>query len=173
MNRGGIRIARIAGIQITADWSVLVIGALLAYGMAEGAVPISVPGTPAWLAWVVGVISATLLIASLTAHELAHALLARQRGVAVEGIKLWLFGGVAQMGGDWLTARTEMLVAAIGPAVTGALAALFIGASWLLVQAGAPPLVILVAEWLAAVNILLLVFNLIPAFPLDGGLTAY
>jgi Zn-dependent protease len=169
MNRGGIRIARIAGIQITADWSVLVIGALLAYGMAEGAVPISVPGTPAWLAWVVGVISATLLIASLTAHELAHALLARQRGVAVEGIKLWLFGGVAQMGGDWLTARTEMLVAAIGPAVTGALAALFIGASWLLVQAGAPPLVILVAEWLAAVNILLLVFNLIPAFPLDGG----
>jgi Zn-dependent protease len=169
MNRGGIRIARIAGIKITADWSVLVIGALLAYGVAEGAVPVSVPGTPAWLAWVVGAISAALLIVSLTAHELAHALLARRRGVAVEGIKLWLFGGVAQMGGDWLTARTEMLVAAVGPAVTGALAALFVGASWLLVQAGAPPLVILVAEWLAAVNILLLVFNLIPAFPLDGG----
>jgi Zn-dependent protease len=169
MNRGGIRIARIAGINITADWSVLVIGALLAYGVAEGAVPVAVPGTPVWLEWIVGAIAAALLIASLTAHELAHALLARRRGVAVEGIKLWLFGGVAQMSGDWVTARTEMLVAAIGPAVTGALAALFVVASWLLVQVGAPPLVIVVVEWLAAVNILLLVFNLIPAFPLDGG----
>jgi Zn-dependent protease len=169
MNRGGIRIARIAGIKVTADWSVLVIGALLAYGVAEGAVPFSVPGTPVWLAWIVGVIAAALLIASLMAHELAHALLARRRGIAVEGIKLWLFGGVAQMSGDWVTARTEMLVAAVGPAVTGALAALCIGASWLLVEIGAPPLVILVAEWLAAVNILLLLFNLIPAFPLDGG----
>jgi Zn-dependent protease len=169
MNRGGIRIARIAGIKVTADWSVLVIGALLAYGVAEGAVPAEVPGTPVWLAWIVGVIAAALLVVSLTAHELAHALLARRRGVAVEGIKLWLFGGVAQMSGDWVTARTEMLVAAVGPAVTAALAAVFVGASWLLVQVGAPPLVVLVAEWLAAVNMLLLVFNLIPAFPLDGG----
>jgi Zn-dependent protease len=169
MNRGGIRIARIAGIKVTADWSVLVIGALLAYGVAEGAVPVEVPGTPVWLAWIVGVIAAALLVVSLTAHELAHALLARRRGVAVEGIKLWLFGGVAQMSGDWVTARTEMLVAAVGPAVTAALAAVFVGASWLLVQVGAPPLVVLVAEWLAAVNMLLLVFNLIPAFPLDGG----
>jgi Zn-dependent protease len=169
MNRGGIQIARIAGIKVTADWSVLLIGALLAYGVAGGAVPAAVPGTPVWLAWVVGVIAASLLIVSLTAHEMAHALLARRRGVAVEGIKLWLFGGVAQMGGDWLNARTEMLVAAVGPAVTAALAVVFVGASWLLVQVGAPPLVIVVAEWLAAVNMLLLVFNLIPAFPLDGG----
>ncbi len=169
MNRGGIRIARIAGIKVTADWSVLVIGAFLAYGVAEGAVPAEVPGTAVWLAWIVGVIAAALLVVSLTAHELAHALLARRRGVAVEGIKLWLFGGVAQMSGDWVTARTEMLVAAVGPAVTAALAAVFVGASWLLVQVGAPPLVVLVAEWLAAVNMLLLVFNLIPAFPLDGG----
>jgi Zn-dependent protease len=169
MNRGGIQIARIAGIKVTADWSVLLIGALLAYGVAGGAVPAAVPGTPVWLAWVVGVIAASLLIVSLTAHEMAHALLARRRGVAVEGIKLWLFGGVAQMGGDWLNARTEMLVAAVGPAVTAALAVVFVGASWLLVQVGAPPLVIVVAEWLAVVNMLLLVFNLIPAFPLDGG----
>jgi Zn-dependent protease len=169
MNRGGIRIARVAGITITADWSVLVIGAFLAYGVAEGAVPVEVRGTPVWLAWIVGVIAAALLVASLTAHELAHALLARRRGVAVEGIKLWLFGGVAQMSGDWVTARTEMLVAAVGPAVTAALAVAFVGASWLLVQVGALPLVVLVAEWLAAVNILLLIFNLIPAFPLDGG----
>ncbi len=169
MNRGGIPIARIAGIRVSADWSVLVIGALLAWGVAGGAVPAAVPGTPLWLAWVVGAVAAGLLIASLTAHELGHALLARRRGIAVEGIRLWLFGGVAQMSGDWMTGKTEMLVAAIGPAVTFVLAGMFVGASWLLVYAGAPPLIIVVAEWLAGLNIVLLVFNLIPAFPLDGG----
>ena len=168
MNRGGVPIARIAGIRVTADWSVLVIGALLAWGVA-GTVPTSVPGTPVWLAWIVGAIAAVLLIASLTAHELGHALLARRRGIAVEGIRLWLFGGVAQMSSDWVTGRTEMLVAAIGPAITLVLAGLFVGSSWLLVQVGAPPLVVVVAVWIAAVNVLLLVFNLIPAFPLDGG----
>jgi Zn-dependent protease/CBS domain-containing protein len=168
VNRGGVPIARIAGIRVSADWSVLVIGALLAWGVA-GTVPTSVPGTPLWLAWIVGAIAALLLIASLTAHELGHALLARRRGIAVEGIRLWLFGGVAQMSSDWMTGRTEMLVAAIGPAITLVLAGLFVGSSWLLVQVGAPPLVVVVAVWLAAVNVLLLVFNLIPAFPLDGG----
>jgi Zn-dependent protease len=168
VNRGGVPIARIAGVRVSADWSVLVIGALLAWGVA-GTVPTSVPGTPVWLAWIVGAIAALLLIASLTAHELGHALLARRRGIAVEGIRLWLFGGVAQMSSDWMTGRTEMLVAAIGPAITLVLAGLFVGSSWLLVQVGAPPLVVVVAVWLAAVNVLLLVFNLIPAFPLDGG----
>jgi Zn-dependent protease len=165
----GVRLGRIAGVKVTADWSVLVIGALLAWGVAAGAVPAQVPGTPSWLAWVVGGLVAVLLLASLTAHELGHALLARKRGITVEGIRLWLFGGVAQMGGDWMTGRTEMLVAAIGPAITFAVAAVSVGTTWLVSGLGAPPLVVLVPQWIAAVNILLLVFNLIPAFPLDGG----
>jgi Zn-dependent protease len=169
MNRGGVPIARIAGIRISADWSVMLIGALLAWGVAGGAVPAVVPGTPAWLAWIVGIIAALLLIVSLIAHEMGHALLARRRGIAVEGIRLWLFGGIAQMSGDWMTGTTEMLVAAIGPAITLVISGVFVGATWLLSQIGAPPLVIVVTEWLAAVNLALLVFNLIPAFPLDGG----
>jgi Zn-dependent protease len=169
MNRGGVPIARIAGIRISADWSVLLIGALLAWGVAGGAVPGQVPGTPIWLAWIVGIIAALLLIASLIAHELGHALLARRHGIAVAGIRLWLFGGIAQMSGDWVSGKTEMLVAAIGPAITLVLSGVFVGSSWLLVQISAPPLVIVVTEWLAAVNLALLVFNLIPAFPLDGG----
>src|ERR1700680_1835059 len=168
MNRG-VPIGRIAGIRVTADWSVLVIGVLLAWGVAGGAVPAAAPHTPLWLAWVAGSVVALLLIGALAAHELGHAVLARRRGIAVEGIRLWLFGGVAQMSGDWMTGRTEMLVAAIGPAITLVLAGFFVGSSWLLVQIGAPPLIVVVAEWLAAVNLLLLVFNLIPAFPLDGG----
>jgi Zn-dependent protease len=172
MNRSaskGVPLGRIAGIRITADWSVLVIGALLAWGVAGAAVPGEAPGTPVWLAWIVGVVVAALLLASLTAHELGHALLARRRGIAVEGIRLWLFGGVAQMSSDWMTGKTEMLVAAIGPLVTLVLTVGFTAATWVFVTISAPPLAIVVAEWLAAVNLLLLLFNLIPAFPLDGG----
>src|SRR6202049_1854414 len=169
MNRGGVPIARIAGIRVSADWSVLVIGALLAWGVAGGAVPRAVPGTAVLRAWIVGAIAALLLIASLTAHELGHALLARRRGIAVEGIRRWLLGGVAQMSGDWMTGRTEMLVAAVGPAITFVVAAVSTGVTWVLATVGAPNVVVLVPEYLAALNILLLVFNLIPAFPLDGG----
>jgi Zn-dependent protease len=165
----GVPLGRVAGIRITADWSVFVIAALLAWGVAGAAVPGEAPGTPAWLAWLVGAIVALLLLASLTVHELGHALLARRRGIAVDGIRLWLFGGVAQMSSDWMTGKTEMLVAAVGPAVTLVITAVFTGATWLFVNIGAPPLVVVVAEWLAAVNLLLLLFNLIPAFPLDGG----
>jgi len=169
MTSRGIPICRIAGIKVTADWSVLVIGALLAWGVEGAAVPSVAKGTPDWLAWIVGGIAAVLLIASLTAHELGHALLARRRGITVEGIRLWLFGGVAQMSGDWMTGGTEMLVAAIGPVITFVLAGAFVGATWLLAVLGAPALVVIVPEWLALVNILILLFNLIPAFPLDGG----
>jgi Zn-dependent protease len=168
MNRG-ISIGRIAGISVTADWSVLVIAALLAWGVAGGAVPAEAHGTPVWLAAVVGVIVALLLIASLTAHELGHALVARRRGVAVTAVRLWLFGGVAQMSSDGMTARTEMLVAAAGPAITLVIASATVGVAWLVAAAGAPTLAFLIPEWLAALNILVLVFNLIPAFPLDGG----
>lgn len=169
LNKGGVPLGRIAGIKVTADWSVLLIGGLLAWGVAGGAVPYVADGTPSWLAWIVGAIAAVLLIASLTAHELGHALLARRRGITVEGIRLWLFGGVAQMSGDWMTGKTEMLVAAIGPAITLLLAAVFAGATWLLAVVGAPALVVVVPEWLSLVNLLILFFNLIPAFPLDGG----
>jgi Zn-dependent protease/CBS domain-containing protein len=168
MNRG-VPLGRIAGIKVTADWSVLVIAALVAWGVAGAAVPGDARGTPVWVSWIVGATVAVLLIASLVAHEFGHALVARRRGMTVEGIRLWLFGGVAQMNGDWMTARTEVLVAAIGPLVTFAISAVAVAATWLLVVTGAPPLLVVVAEWVAAVNILVLVFNLIPAFPLDGG----
>jgi Zn-dependent protease len=168
MNRG-VPLGRIAGIKVTADWSVLVIAALVAWGVAGAAVPGDARGTPSWIAWVVGAAVAVLMIASLVAHELGHAIVARRRGMTIDGIRLWLFGGVAQMNGDWMTGRTEVLVAAIGPVVTLVISAIAVLATWLLVLVGAPPLFVVVAEWVAAINILVLVFNLIPAFPLDGG----
>ncbi|MGA7989613.1 MAG: site-2 protease family protein [Candidatus Dormiibacterota bacterium] len=165
----GVPLGRIAGIKVTADWSVLVIAALVTWGVAGAAVPGDAHGTPSWLAWVVGASVAVLMIASLVAHELGHAIVARRRGMTVDGIRLWLFGGVAQMNGDWMTGRTEVVVAAIGPVITLVISAIAVGATWLLMLVGAPPLVVVVAEWVAAINLLVLVFNLIPAFPLDGG----
>ena len=168
MNRG-IPLGRIAGIKVTADWSVLVIAALVAWGVSGAAVPGDAPGTPTWLAWIVGASVALLMIASLVAHELGHAIVARRRGMTIDSIRLWLFGGIAQMNGDWMTGTTEMLVAAIGPAVTLVISVISVVATWLLLLVNAPPLVVVVAEWVAAINVLVLVFNLIPAFPLDGG----
>jgi len=165
----GIPIARIAGIRISAHWSVLVIGAILAWGVAVGVIPPAAPGTPALVAWLVGAGAALLLITSLTAHELAHSLMARQRGVAVEGITLWVFGGVSHIKGDWGSARTEIVVAVAGPATTFVLAGLFYAIAAVLDAVGAPALAVVVAWWLAMVNVTLLVFNIVPAFPLDGG----
>jgi Zn-dependent protease/CBS domain-containing protein len=168
MNRG-IPLGRIAGIKITADWSVLVIAALVAWGVSSAAVPGDAHGTPPWLAWIVGASVAGLMLASLVAHELGHAIMARRRGMSIDSIRLWLFGGVAQMNGDWMTGRTEVLVAAIGPLVTLAISVIAVAVTWLLMLVGAPPVFVVIAEWAAAINILVLVFNLIPAFPLDGG----
>jgi Zn-dependent protease len=165
----GIPIARIAGIRISAHGSVLVIGAILAWGVAMGVIPPAAPGTPALVAWLVGAAAALLLIASLTAHELAHSLVARRRGVAVEGITLWVFGGVSHIKGDWGSARTEIGVAVAGPATTLVLAGFFYAIAAVLDAVGAPALAVVVPWWLAVVNLMLLVFNIVPAFPLDGG----
>jgi len=148
---------------------VLLVGVLLAWGISGVVIPAGAPGTPAPAAWGVGVLAALLLIASLSAHELGHALLARRAGVAVEGITLRVFGGMAQFRGDWASPGKEIAVAAIGPAVTAGIAAALAGLAGGLAAAGAPALVVVVPGWLASVNVLLLIFNLIPAVPLDGG----
>ena len=166
---GGLPLLRIAGIRVRAHWSVLLISALLTWGLAEGVVPLTLPGTPALLTWVASAAAAVLLIASLTVHELAHSIVARRRGVPVDDITLWVFGGVSHIRGDWGSARTEMLVAAAGPAATLVIAGLCFGLAALLGAAGAPALLVLMLQWLAGVNAVLLVFNLVPAFPLDGG----
>ena len=168
MNQG-VLIARLAGVRIRAHWSVLLIAALLTWGLAIGIIPIALPGTPVPLAWGVAAAGALLLIASLTAHELAHSIVARHRGVEADDITLWVFGGVSHIKGDWQSARTELLVAAAGPLVTLLIAGLCFGLSFALAAIGAPDLLVLLIQWLAAVNALLLVFNLLPAFPLDGG----
>ncbi|TMD44725.1 MAG: site-2 protease family protein, partial [Chloroflexi bacterium] len=114
-------------------------------------------------------VSAFVYLASLLAHELAHSIVAMRRGVRVEGITLWLFGGVSRFSSETSSPGAQALITFVGPLTSLLLGAVFLLAS---VAAGGgthPGLVPATLAWLGYINILLGVFNLLPAFPLDGG----
>jgi Zn-dependent protease len=157
-----VRIGRIFGIEVGVHWSVLIIAGLLAVGLAGGERDVAV--------WAVAIVAVGLFFASLLAHELAHSVVARRNGMQVTGITLWLLGGMAQLGGPMPSARAELKVAAAGPATSvllgiGFLLAAIAGAASGLLSS----LPVSALAWLAFVNVVLAVFNLIPAAPLDGG----
>lgn len=163
------RIGRIAGIRIGANWTVLVIAALIAWVLATRLLPGAVPDRPPAEYWSVGIAAALLFFVSLLAHELAHALQARRDGLQVEGITLWLLGGVAQLRGEARTPGAEARIAGVGPLVSLALGVVFGLAALGFQAAGLPPLVVNGAAWLGGINLILGVFNLLPGAPLDGG----
>ena len=123
------------------------------------------------LAYALGLASAPLLFAGILLHELGHAVVARRHGVEIEEIDLWLLGGVARMKGYPKAAGDELRFALAGSAVTLAIAALF-GAITPALPASAPATLRAVIECQAFVNAAILVFNLLPAFPLGGGRVA-
>jgi Zn-dependent protease/predicted transcriptional regulator len=162
-------LGRIAGIRIGVNWSVLVIVALLAYGLAAGQFPAEVPHRPEAEYIVAAVVTAVAYMASLLAHELAHSLVARRNGIKVEDITLWLLGGVSRLEGEFPDPGAELRVAGAGPLTSLLLGGLFLLVTWLAVAAGARGVVVAALAWLGGINILLAVFNVIPAAPLDGG----
>src|SRR4030081_4149776 len=95
-----LSLGRIAGIHVGLNWSLLVIAALIAWSLATGILPSTVPGQTSGADWTAGVVSAFVYLASLLAHELAHSVVAMRRGVRVEGITLWLFGGVSRFSSE-------------------------------------------------------------------------
>lgn len=164
-----LRLGRIAGVRVGVNASVLVIVLILVIGLAAGRFPALYPGRSQGAYVLAALIAAVLFLASLLAHEIAHAVVARRNGIEVERIVLWLFGGVAQLRGEPRTAGADFRIAVVGPLVSVVLAVVFGVAAELLALAGVTGLPIAVAGYLAAVNLLLAVFNLVPAAPLDGG----
>jgi Zn-dependent protease/predicted transcriptional regulator len=160
-----VRIGRLFGIDIGVNWSLVFVFALIAWTVATQVLPIDVPGQPALSYWVAGAAGAVIFYACLLAHELAHALVARRNGVKVAGITLWLFGGVSRLDGEPGSAGAEALIAGVGPLTSLAVALL----AFVLSLLPLPPLAADLFLWLALVNVALALFNLIPAFPLDGG----
>ncbi|HTE70262.1 MAG TPA: site-2 protease family protein [Actinomycetes bacterium] len=164
-----LRLGRIAGIPIGASWSVLLIALLIAWPLAGTLLPDQAPGLAAATYWLAGAVGAGLFLASLLAHELGHAVVARRAGLRVRGITLWLLGGVAQLEDEPASPRDELRVAIVGPAVSLALAVGFGLAAVALGIIGSSTVAVVVAGWLAVGNTALALFNLLPAAPLDGG----
>lgn len=167
--REHVRLGRIAGIDVGINWSVLAIFLLITFGLAAGRFPARFPDLAPAAYIAAGLVAGVLFFGSLLAHEVAHAVVAERRGVEIEGITLWLFGGVARMKGEPANARDELHIAGVGPLVSLLLSAAFFAVSLVLEASGSTGLAQDVFVWLGAINLVLAVFNLAPAAPLDGG----
>jgi len=159
-------LGRIAGIRIGVNWSWLVVFALIVWTLAATIFPDSNPGLSDGTYLAMAVVAAVLFFVSLVLHELGHALVARREGVEIEGITLWLFGGVAKFKGMFPSAGAEFRIAVAGPLVSLAIGVFFVLIAWI---GDLPEAVDGVVGYLGYINLVLLVFNLIPALPLDGG----
>ena len=164
-----MRLGRIAGVPVGVHWSVAVILAVLTDGLARGLLPSAVEGQPTAAYWGTAAGVSLMFLGALLAHELAHAVVARRHGLQVSGITLWMLGGVAQLESNPTTARAELAVALAGPATSLGAAAAFAGIAAAVWALGLPALAVAGLAWLAGVNALLCVFNLLPGAPLDGG----
>lgn len=165
---GGIPLGRIAGFPVSANWSVLVILWLFAWSLAS-TLPTAAPGYSAVAYWLAGTCGALILLSSLLAHELTHAVFARRAGVGVLDVTLWLFGGVTRMAGEARTPKAALRIAVAGPLMSMVLGVAFAAAAYGLRVAGGPRIVVGVGWWLAGINVALSLFNLLPGAPLDGG----
>ena len=165
MLSGNISLGRIGGVEVRINWSWLVIFALIVWTLADGVFPSTNPGLSGNTHLAMAIVAALLFVVSILLHELGHAWEARREGLEVDGITLWLFGGVSQFKGGFPSAGAEFRIAIAGPLVSLVLGVVFV----LIAIAGLPSAVDGVAAWLGYINLALLVFNLIPALPLDGG----
>jgi Zn-dependent protease len=171
MNLRSVRVGRLSGIPIGVQPLWLVIVALITVSLGATYYPDQVPGISPEASYGLGLLSALLLFASILLHELGHAIVARRHGVEIEEIDLWLLGGVARMSSYPKTAVDELRFALAGPGVTLAIA---IGFALVAVSlpASTPQAVTAVISYQLLVNLAIFAFNLLPAFPLDGGRVA-
>ncbi|HWH05952.1 MAG TPA: site-2 protease family protein, partial [Gaiellaceae bacterium] len=160
------RLGRIRGIEIGFNWSLLVIAALITWSLAAAVFPSQNPGLDDGTYLAMALTAAVLFFVSILLHELGHAFQAQRDGMEIDGITLWLFGGVARFKGMFPSAGAEFRIALAGPAVSLVLGAAFVAVA---VALDGPAAVEGVAAWLGYINLALLLFNLLPALPLDGG----
>jgi Zn-dependent protease/CBS domain-containing protein len=163
---GSLQVARVFGIPIYVHFSWIIVFALIAWTLATNYFPDQYPELAATSHWARGLAASLLFFISVLLHELGHSLVAIRSGIAIESITLFIFGGVARLASEPRDGGTEFRIAAAGPLVSLILAGFFaaIAASGVFGGASAA-----VAGYLAMVNVMVAVFNLVPAFPLDGG----
>lgn len=163
-----INLFRLFGFQVRVDASWLFVAVLIAWSLAVSLFPASYPELPYSTYWLMGGLGMIGLFASIIFHELCHSLVARQFGMNMKGITLFIFGGVAEMSEEPSSAKAEFLMAIAGPAASVVIGLVCLGLSRT-VAAGWPVVARGVVEYLGWINLVLAAFNMIPAFPLDGG----
>jgi Zn-dependent protease/CBS domain-containing protein len=164
-----IKLFRLFGFEVKIDISWLIIAALITWSLASSVFPSYFAGLKEATYWAMGIVGALALFLSIVVHEFSHSLVARRFGVPMKGITLFLFGGVAEMSEEPPSAKAEFILAAAGPLASLALAGLLYLVTFLGGRAGWPAPVMGVLSYLWTINLVLAAFNLLPAFPLDGG----
>lgn len=164
-----VKLFSLFGFEVYVDVSWLLLAVLITWTLAVSVFPFLTPGLEAASYWAMGGFAAIGLLISIVFHETAHSLVARHYDIPIRGITLFIFGGVAEMTGEPRRPRDELLMAAAGPAASLLLAAIFYALLIAVTALASPAAVTGVVWYLALINFVLAIFNLIPAFPLDGG----
>ncbi len=166
-----VNIGRILGIPIKIHWTLWIVFLLIAWSLATpgGYLSLTYPGLSSTTYWLIGIVSALLLFVSVLLHELSHSYIAKKNGLPIARITLFFYGGVSEMTEEPKDPRLEVRMAAAGPLTSFAIAGVM-GVLWLLARlVSAPVAIIATLGYGALINAVLGAFNLIPAFPLDGG----
>lgn len=167
--RTHLRIGRLFGVPVGINWSVLIVGVLLTVSLAKVSLPTAAPNHANSSYWFAGVIGLIGFMVSLVGHETGHSYIAGRNNVKVSEITLWLFGGVAKLEREADDPGAEFRIAAAGPAMNFLMATIFGLGFWAAQHWNASDVFQTLLVWLCAVNVVLAVSNLLPAYPLDGG----
>lgn len=164
-----ITLFKLFGFAVHVDLSWIVIAVLVTWSLAAGLFPFQFPGLSTGTYWLMGIAGSLGLFGSIIFHEMSHSLVARRFGIPMKGITLFIFGGVAEMDDEPPSPKAEFSMAIAGPLSSFFLAAAFYGLYIAGMQGGWPMTFNGVIGYLGVINAILAVFNLVPAFPLDGG----
>lgn len=164
-----IKLFTLFGFTVRIDVSWLVIMALVVWSLASGVFPARYEGLHWGIYTAMGLAAAVGLFLSITFHEMCHSLVARRYGMPMKGITLFLFGGLAEMRDEPPSAKAEFMMAIAGPLASVLVAGVFLGLMYLGQMLAWPDTFVGVFRWIGIINVVLVVFNLIPGFPLDGG----
>jgi Zn-dependent protease/CBS domain-containing protein len=164
-----ITLFKLLGFEVGIDWSWIIIAILIAWSLSTGLFPMYYKDLSTQMYWIMGIVGAVGLFLSIIIHEFSHSLVARRYGMPMKGITLFIFGGVAQMEDEPPSPRAEFMMAIVGPISSFAIGLIFYGIYLSGKQGGLPEPVNGVVGYLALINAILAGFNILPAFPLDGG----
>jgi len=164
-----IDLFKLLGFQVRMDPSWIIIAVLVAWSLSTGLFPFQYEGLSTRTYWIMGIVGALGLFLSIIVHEFAHSLVARKYGMPMKGITLFIFGGMAEMSNEPPSPKAEFMMAAVGPVSSIFIAGVFYAMYAAGASAGMSRPVNGVVQYLAFINALLAAFNVIPAFPLDGG----